>query len=147
MKNLGNPENRRAPRMERYEVPACRAEEEQGLGSLKLMEVIRMRPIRPVPRAPKFIKGVIDFRGRTIPVVDLRIRLGMKPKDYTADTLIAVVEAVTASGTIRMGIVPDSISGLTRTRVSNCRERVATERIVPKLGRWGKRISRSFKSM
>jgi hypothetical protein len=71
----------------------------------------------------------------------------MKPKDYTADTLVAVVEAVTASGTIRMGIVPDSISGLTRTRVSNCRERVATERIVPKLGRWGKRISRSFKSM
>ena len=125
MEHLGKPENRDF-QQRAHDLPASRAAEKQALGSLKLMEVIRMRPIRPVPHAPKFIKGVIDFRGKTIPLVDLRSRLGMKPRDYTPNTLIAVVEAVTASGTIRMGIVPDSIFGVKRRGVSHCREGVAT---------------------
>jgi purine-binding chemotaxis protein CheW len=86
------------------------------MGSLKLQEIIQMRPIRPVPQAPEFVKGVIDFRGRRIPVIDVRLKLGMTPKDYTVNTLIAVLEAETGSGIVWIGIVADSISGLSRMK-------------------------------
>ena len=59
------------------------ANEEYGIGILKIKEIIGMMPITTVPQTPEFVKGVINLRGKVIPVLDLRRRFGMEPMDYT----------------------------------------------------------------
>jgi purine-binding chemotaxis protein CheW len=63
------------------------AEEEYGIGILKVKEINCMMPITSVPRTPEFVKGVINLRGKVIPVVDLRVKFGMASIDYTDRTL------------------------------------------------------------
>lgn len=84
--------------------------EEYGIGILKIREIIGMMTITSVPQTPKFIKGVINLRGKVIPVVDLRVRFGMQEIDYTERTCIIVVEIEGDSGQIVIGIVVDSVS-------------------------------------
>jgi len=67
-------------------------------------------PITPVPRTPELVKGVINLRGKVIPVVDLRLRFGMDAIDYTERTCIIVVEISGQAGTIMIGTVVDSVS-------------------------------------
>ena len=86
------------------------ANEEYGIGILKIKEIIGMMPITTVPRTPEFVKGVINLRGKVIPVVDLRLRFGMEAIDYTERTCIIVVEVAAQSGTVMIGIVVDSVS-------------------------------------
>jgi purine-binding chemotaxis protein CheW len=86
------------------------AGEEYGIGILKIREIIGMLPITSVPETPLFVKGVINLRGKVIPVVDLRRRLGMPTMDYTERTCIIVVEIAVAAGTVSMGVVVDSVS-------------------------------------
>jgi purine-binding chemotaxis protein CheW len=86
------------------------AEEEYGIGILKIKEIIGMMPITPVPQTPEFVKGVINLRGKVIPVVDLRLRFGMEEIDYTERTCIIVVEVSGETGTVQTGIVVDSVS-------------------------------------
>ena len=86
------------------------AEEEYGIGILKIKEIIGMMPITTVPRTPEFVKGVINLRGKVIPVMDLRLRFGMKEIDYTERTCIVVVEIEGTSGTVMIGVVVDSVS-------------------------------------
>ena len=75
------------------------ADEEYGIGILKIKEIIGMMPITTVPRTPEFVKGVINLRGKVIPVVDLRLRFGMAEIDYTERTCIIVVEAQASEAT------------------------------------------------
>jgi purine-binding chemotaxis protein CheW len=86
------------------------ANEEYGIGILKIKEIIGMMPITSVPRTPSFVKGVINLRGKVIPVVDLRLKFGMPPMDYTDRTCIIVVEIAGQSGALTIGIVVDSVS-------------------------------------
>lgn len=86
------------------------AKEEYGIGILQIKEIIGMMPITTVPRTPEFVKGVINLRGKVIPVIDLRARFGMNAKDYTDRTCIIVVEMDGKIGTIQIGIVVDSVS-------------------------------------
>ena len=86
------------------------ADEEYGIGILKIKEIIGMMPITSVPQTPDFVKGVINLRGKVIPVVDLRLRFGMEAIDYTERTCIIVVEIEVHSGTVMIGIVVDSVS-------------------------------------
>jgi purine-binding chemotaxis protein CheW len=84
--------------------------EEYGIGILKVREINGMMPITSVPRTPGFIKGVINLRGKVIPVVDLRLKFEMGAVDYTERTCIIVVEMANGTGTIQIGIVVDSVS-------------------------------------
>lgn len=84
--------------------------EEYGIGILKIKEIIGMMPITTVPQTPTFVKGVINLRGKVIPVVDLRLRFGMNSLDYTERTCIIVVEITGQSETVLIGIVVDSVS-------------------------------------
>lgn len=84
--------------------------EEYGIGILKIKEIIGMMPITSVPQTPDFVKGVINLRGQVIPVIDLRLRFGMKEIGYTERTCIIVVEIKQESGKIIIGIVVDSVS-------------------------------------
>ena len=86
------------------------AEEEYGIEILKIKEIIGMMPITTVPRTPEFVKGVINLRGKVIPVIDLRKRFSMAAIDYTERTCIIVVEIESASGTVMIGTVVDSVS-------------------------------------
>jgi purine-binding chemotaxis protein CheW len=84
--------------------------EEYGIGILKIKEIIGMMPITPVPRTPECVKGVINLRGKVIPVIDLRLKFGMTEIGYTDRTCIIVVEAEGDSGTLLVGILVDSVS-------------------------------------
>ena len=86
------------------------AEEEYGIGILKIKEIIGMLPITSVPQTPEFVKGVINLRGKVIPVMDLRLRFGMPSIDYSERTCIIVVEIGGQAGTILVGIVVDAVS-------------------------------------
>jgi purine-binding chemotaxis protein CheW len=86
------------------------AGEEYGIGILKVKEIIGMMPITVVPQTPAYIKGVINLRGKVIPVIDLRLKFSMAGAEYTERTCIIVVEIATAGRTILMGIVVDSVS-------------------------------------
>ena len=86
------------------------ADEEYGIGILKIKEIIGMMAITTVPQTPEFVKGVINLRGKVIPVVDLRARFGMETIDYTERTCIIVVEIEGQVGKVQIGIVVDSVS-------------------------------------
>jgi purine-binding chemotaxis protein CheW len=86
------------------------ANEDYGIGILKIKEIIGMMPITSVPRTPDFVKGVVNLRGKVIPVVDLRLKFGMSEIDYTERTCIIVVEISGQSGAIKIGIVVDAVS-------------------------------------
>ena len=86
------------------------ANEEYGLGILKIREIIGMMPITSVPRTPEFVKGVINLRGKVIPIMDLRLRFKMEAIDYTDRTCIIVVEIESQAGTVQIGTVVDSVS-------------------------------------
>jgi purine-binding chemotaxis protein CheW len=86
------------------------AGEEYGINILKIKEIIGMMPITSVPQTPQFVKGVINLRGKVIPVIDLRLKFGMEPMDYGERTCIVVVEVEGASSTILIGSVVDSVS-------------------------------------
>ena len=86
------------------------ANEEYGIGILKIREIIGMMPITSVPQTPDFVKGVINLRGKVIPVMDLRLRFEMEAIDYTERTCIIVVEIEASGGIVQIGIVVDAVS-------------------------------------
>jgi len=92
------------------------AGEEYGIGILKVKEIIGMMNITPVPQTPAFVKGVINLRGKVIPVVDLRLRFALEAAAYTERTCIIVVEVAGANGSIMMGIVVDAVSEVLNIR-------------------------------
>ena len=85
-------------------------EEEYGIGILKVKEIIGMMPVTSVPRTPAFVKGVINLRGKVIPVIDLRAKFDMESIPYDERTCIIVVEIDGEGATILIGIVVDSVS-------------------------------------
>jgi len=86
------------------------AGEEYGIGILKVKEIIGMMPITTVPRTPGYVKGVINLRGKVIPVMDLRLKFGMQEMAYAERTCIIVVEIRSQTGSVLIGIVVDSVS-------------------------------------
>ncbi len=86
------------------------ADEEYGIAILKIKEIIGMMPVTSVPQTPEFVKGVINLRGKVIPVIDLRLRFALEVSEYTERTCIIVVEIAGLSGNVVMGIVVDSVS-------------------------------------
>lgn len=83
--------------------------EAYGIGVLKVREIIRLQKITPVPQMPAFVKGVINLRGRVIPVVDLRVKFGLKA-EFAERTCIVVVQVRLASEqTVQMGLIVDSV--------------------------------------
>lgn len=80
--------------------------EEYGVDISQVQEIIRMVEITHVPRAPRFMEGVINLRGQLIPIIDLRTRFGMPRTEQTKSTRIVVTEI----GAKRVGMVVDSVS-------------------------------------
>ncbi|MDD2904400.1 MAG: chemotaxis protein CheW [Syntrophales bacterium] len=91
-------------------------QEEYGIGILKIKEIIGMMPITAVPQTPSFIKGVINLRGKVIPVTDLRMKFGLETRDYHERTCIIVVEVDCGSQELVMGLVVDAVSEVANIR-------------------------------
>jgi purine-binding chemotaxis protein CheW len=79
--------------------------EEYGLEILGVREIIGLMDITAVPQVPDYVKGVINLRGKVIPVVDLRLKFGMPRQEYTKETCIIVINV---NNTL-MGIVVDHV--------------------------------------
>ncbi len=86
------------------------SEEEYGIGILKVKEIIGMITITTMPQVPAYVKGVINLRGKIIPVVDLRLKFGLEERDYTDRTCIIVMEIKSNTDSVLMGIVVDAVS-------------------------------------
>jgi purine-binding chemotaxis protein CheW len=84
--------------------------EEYGIGILKVREIIGLLEITAVPHTPTHIKGVINLRGRVIPVLDLRTKFGMPAKEHDERTCIIVAEVQGQAGTVQIGMLVDSVS-------------------------------------
>ncbi len=101
------------------EAPAARSgkyltfqmgKEVYGLQILKVQEIIGMMPITRVPKTPDFVRGVINLRGKVIPVIELRRKFGMEHREDTDRTCIVVVQVSGAMGTVTMGLLVDEVS-------------------------------------
>jgi len=86
------------------------AEEEYGLPVLRVREIIKMMDITEVPQVPAHVKGVLNLRGKVIPVIDLRLKFGFPQGEVTPRTCIIVVEVALAASRVMMGIVVDHVS-------------------------------------
>lgn len=85
-------------------------EEEFGIDILKVQEIIRTMEITKMPNTPEFIEGVINLRGRVIPIIDLRIKLGMQKREHDKSTRIIVVEIADQT----VGFIVDAVSEVLR---------------------------------
>ena len=85
-------------------------DEDYGIGLLKVREIIGIMDITPLPHTPPYVKGIINLRGRIIPVVDLRQKFGLEWTEYTQRTCIIVVEVSSRSGPLQIGVVVDFVS-------------------------------------
>jgi purine-binding chemotaxis protein CheW len=83
--------------------------EEYGIEILKVREILGIMEITPVPQTPDYMKGVINLRGKVIPIIDLRLKFSMPEVEHTKETCIIVVEV----GTAQVGVIVDSVSEVT----------------------------------
>jgi len=86
------------------------ANEEFGIRVLKVREIMGLQEVTAVPQTPAHIKGVINLRGKVVPVVDLRLKFGIPAAEYTQRTCIIVTQVQGELSTILMGIVVDGVS-------------------------------------
>jgi len=94
-------------------------EEDYGIGILKVQEIIKMIEITKMPRSPRFVRGVINLRGKIIPVVDLRLKFEMEEREETSLTCVIVVEITGNTGTRTMSIVVDEVSEVLEIAAEN----------------------------
>ena len=83
--------------------------EQYGVNILKIQEIIGVMHITRVPASPDYLKGVINLRGKIIPVVDLRLKFNLEPRPYDDKTCIIVVDAVISDKAVSVGIVVDTV--------------------------------------
>jgi purine-binding chemotaxis protein CheW len=82
------------------------ADEEYGLEILRVREIISLCGITSIPRTPVHVKGVVNLRGKVIPVVDLRLKFGLAEAEPTDETCIVVMDL----GDVETGVVVDKVS-------------------------------------
>jgi len=83
--------------------------ENYGLPILDVREIIGLMPITAVPRAPSFVRGIINLRGKVIPVIDLRLQFGMEESPATDQTVIIVVQCSVDGLPLTMGLLVDRV--------------------------------------
>lgn len=83
--------------------------EEYAVEILKVQEIIQMQKVTPVPGSPEFIRGVINLRGKVIPVVELRRKFQMMPNNDTEKTAIIVMMIEANESLMTMGIIIDDV--------------------------------------
>jgi len=99
------------------------ADEEYGLEILKVQEIIQMQSVTRVPRTPEYVRGVINLRGKVIPVVDLRKKFTLDSVKDTEKTCIIVVQIASNSEShVIMGIIIDEVKEVLDIKAENIEE-------------------------
>jgi purine-binding chemotaxis protein CheW len=98
------------------------AEEEYGLEILKVQEIIQMQAVTKVPRTPDYVRGVINLRGKVIPVIDLRKKFGLTTVTDTEKTCIIVVQIAQGESKVVMGIIIDEVKEVLDIKAENIEE-------------------------
>jgi purine-binding chemotaxis protein CheW len=80
-----------------------------ALDITKVREVLDFTTVTKVPRTPDFMRGVINLRGSVVPVVDLRLKFGMKATEKTVNTCIIITEVTVDQETVVLGALADSV--------------------------------------
>lgn len=93
--------------------------EEFGIRVMKVREIMGIQDITAVPQTPSHVKGVINLRGKVIPVVDLRLKFGLPEQGYTQRTCIIVVQVKGEVGPMLMGIVVDGVAEVLNLAVAD----------------------------
>jgi len=83
--------------------------EAYGIAVLKVREIIRMQKITPVPQMPAYVKGVINLRGRVIPVIDLRLKFGLEAVLADRTCIVVVQVSLSLEQSVQMGLIVDSV--------------------------------------
>jgi len=96
--------------------------EEYGLPVLKVREIIKMMDITAVPQAPPCVRGVINLRGKVIPVTDLRLKFGLPAQETTDETCIIVVEVAAGARKTMMGLLVDGVSEVLNIQAAEIEE-------------------------
>jgi purine-binding chemotaxis protein CheW len=96
--------------------------EEFGVQVLKVREIIGVQDITAVPQVPAWMKGVINLRGKVIPVADLRLKFGMESVPYNHRTCIVVVQLRSQGDDVLMGVVVDGVSEVLNIAASEIEE-------------------------
>jgi len=84
-------------------------EEEFAAHVSKVLSIMEMVKITKVPKSPEYMQGVINLRGQVLPVVDTRIKFGMTPTEFTANTCIVVMEVEVNAEYVQVGTLVDSV--------------------------------------
>ncbi len=87
-------------------------EEEFAAHVGKVLNILEMTKITEVPKAPEYMKGVINLRGTVLPVIDTRIKFGMTPTEYTTNTCIIVLDIEVDNETIQVGALVDAVQAV-----------------------------------
>jgi len=100
------------------------ANDEYGVDILSVQEIHGWVDTRPIPNTPDFIKGVIDWRGTIVPIVDLRIKFEYSEANYTSTTVVIILKAEieTLGQSVIVGIVVDAVSDVYDITPDNIRE-------------------------
>lgn len=85
------------------------ADEVFAVDVARVSEILEMPGITKVPQVPDFMLGVINLRGKVVPVIDMRLKLGMSETEYTVNTCIVVLEVEVDAETIVLGALADSV--------------------------------------
>jgi len=85
-------------------------EETYGVGILKVQEIIKMQEITKVPRTPEYVKGVINLRGKVMPIVSLRCLFGMEEAETSRNTCIIVMQVQQGETSVILGVIADKVS-------------------------------------
>jgi len=83
--------------------------EEFGTEVLKVREIMGLQDITSIPQVPLYVKVVINLRGKVIPVIDLRLKFGLEPQEYTPRTCIVVMRTRQADEDLMIGLVVDGV--------------------------------------
>jgi len=81
-----------------------------GVEISKVREINGLMDITAVPKTPAFMKGLINLRGKVLPVIDLRLKFGLAEYEYTDRTSVIVIDIKSIHGQVHMGIIVDTVS-------------------------------------
>lgn len=87
----------------------CLGKEEFGAEVMKVREIMGLQEITSIPQVPAYVKGVINLRGKVIPVIDLRVKFEMEPEEYTPRTCIVVMRTRQTDEDLLIGMIVDGV--------------------------------------
>lgn len=107
--NSTNQESRLSENIERF-LTFHLGSEEYGLDIVKVQEIINLTPVTKIPNVPAYCRGVINLRGKVVPTIDLRLKLGMTYKEDTPRTCIIIVDVRGPAKVNRYGLIVDQVA-------------------------------------